>query len=288
MTANSIGLAGVPVELSDAGKFTNQAGDTTDVRSHLSVALAAVLSTMISQAQAQTAHERFERRIFQLGDAALPYRLLRPRNYDPSKTYPLVVFLHGAGERGTDNEKQLVHGMSDFASDDVMQKYPSFVAAPQCPDEQQWVDTPWTADAHTMPQHPTEPMRLTLELIEALEHEFAIDGERVYLTGLSMGGFGVWDALQRQPRRFAAAVPICSGGDLALAGQIAHVPVWAFHGELDTTVKPKRSRDMIAALQQAGGQARYTEYPGVGHNSWTATYANREVYAWLFAQRRKP
>jgi predicted peptidase len=129
-------------------------------------------------------------------------------------------------------------------------------------------------------------MALTLGLVESLTKEFSIDQRRMYVTGLSMGGYGVWDAVQRQPMLFAAAVPICGGGDTALAKSFAQLPIWAFHGDGDTTVKPQRSRDMIAALKAAGGQPRYTEYPNTGHNSWTATYANREVYAWLFAQKR--
>ncbi len=235
---------------------------------------------------ANVADERFETRVFKTADGSLPYRLLRPKNYDANQRYPLVMFYHGAGERGDDNVKQLVHGMSDFASDDVMAKYPCFVVAPQSPNGDQWVDTPWSADAHSMPEKPTEPLRLSLELIKSLQSEFSIDANRLYVTGLSMGGFGVWDAIQRHPNRFAAAVPICGGGDVAFAKQLANVPVWAFHGDADTAVKPKRSRDMIAALKAAGGSPKYTEYPGVGHNSWAATYANRETYAWLFAQKR--
>ncbi len=231
--------------------------------------------------------ERFEARTYRSPQGGeLPYRLLRPRSDVRQEAYPLVLFLHGAGERGSDNKKQLVHGMADFASDEIMQKYPCYVVAPQCPAGQQWVDTPWTADAHTMPENPTAAMRLALELIGALADEFPIDARRLYVSGLSMGGFGTWDALQRQPQRFAAAVPICGGGDVALAKTIAHVPIWAFHGDADRVVKPKRSRDMVAALKEAGGAPRYTEYPGVGHNSWAATYRNPELYAWLFAQQR--
>jgi len=241
---------------------------------------------MASANGADVARERFEARVFETAHGSLPYRLLRPKSYDANQRYPLVIFYHGAGERGDDNVKPLVHGMNDFASDDVMAKYPCFVVAPQCPDGVQWVDTPWTADAHTMPEKPTEPMRLSLELITSLQSEFSIDASRLYVTGLSMGGFGAWDAIQRYPNRFAAAVPVCGGGDLALAKQFVHVPVWAFHGADDGSVKPIRSRDMIAALKAAGGTPKYTEYPGVGHNSWAATYADREMYAWLFAQKR--
>lgn len=246
-----------------------------------------VLGGMMSNAEgAGVADERFETRIFKSEQGSLPYRLLRPKNYDAGRSYPLVIFYHGAGERGDDNVEQLVHGMNDFASDDIMAKYPCFVVAPQCPNGDQWVDVPWSADSHKMPEKPTEPMRLSLELITSLQSEFSIDASRLYVTGLSMGGFGTWDAIQRYPNRFAAAVPICGGGDTEFAKQLLHVPIWAFHGEADTAVKPLRSRDMIAAIKAAGGSPKYTEYPGVGHNSWAATYANREMYAWLFSQKR--
>lgn len=234
--------------------------------------------------------DRFESREFQsAAGGKLLYRLLKPKDFSPGKKqkYPLVIFYHGAGERGDDNKKQLVHGMKDFASDTIMRQYPCFVVAPQCPNDSQWVDVPWSDDSHTMPEQPTAPMRMSMELITSLEKEFPIDDDRLYVTGLSMGGFGTWDAVQRNPKRFAAAVPICGGGDLALAKSICNVPIWAFHGGEDTSVKTRRSRDMIQALKEAGGAPRYTEYTGVGHNSWSATYRDPALYKWLFAQKRQ-
>lgn len=216
----------------------------------------------------------------------LPYRLLKPAKYDPNQKYPLVVFLHGAGERGTDNKVQLVHGMADFASPANREKYPAFVIAPQCPTGERWVEVDWSADKHDMPEKPASPMRLTHELMASLEKEFSIDADRIYITGLSMGGYGTWDAIQRHPQRFAAAAPICGGGDPKFADKIKNIPIWAFHGDKDAAVKVERSRDMIAAIKAAGGSPKYTEYPGVGHDSWTATYKNPEFFAWLFAQKR--
>jgi predicted peptidase len=248
----------------------------------ITVVWSGILMTM---AQGDQVEKQFLSRVFTTDQGALPYRLLIPQNYDHDKDYPLVIFYHGAGERGSDNHKQLVHGMADFISDDVRSKYACFVVAPQCPEDSQWVETPWSADAHDMPKKPSDPLRLSLELVDSLKQEFSIDQRRIYITGLSMGGYAVWDVLQRHPRRFAAAVPICGGGDQALAERIAHVPLWAFHGANDQAVNPKRTRAMIDALQAAGGKPGYTEYPGVGHNSWEATYANRQLYAWLFSQR---
>jgi predicted peptidase len=232
--------------------------------------------------------DRYEARTFE-GEAEkkLNYRLLLPKGYDPKKAYPLVLFLHGAGERGSDNKIQLVHGMNEFAADEIMEKYPAFVVAPQCPEGKQWVDVPWSADSHIMPKEPAEPLKLSLDLIAALEKEFSIDKGRIYVTGLSMGGFGAWDAIQRQPKMFAAAVPVCGGGDATLAEKIKDVPVWAFHGAEDGAVKPKRSRDMIAGLKKAGGSPKYTEYEKVGHNSWEKAYGDPQMYEWMFGQKKK-
>jgi predicted peptidase len=232
--------------------------------------------------------DRFQARMYKdAGGKILPYRLLFPKETKPGEKYPLVLFFHGAGECGADNEKQLVHGMNDFASDEIMAKYPAYVVAPQCPEGQQWVDTPWSADSHAMKEKPTDSLRQSLELVDALCEELPVDPERLYITGLSMGGFGAWDALQRQPKRFAAAVIVCGGGDPAYARQLKDVAIWAFHGDSDTAVKPKRSREMVEALKSAGGNPKYTEYQGIGHDSWTATYADPQVYAWLFAQKRR-
>jgi predicted peptidase len=249
----------------------------------------ALLPLALATAVQADDRDRFEAGTYT--DAAgtkLLYRLLKPKDYDATKKYPLVLFLHGAGERGNNNSAQLVHGMADFASDKIMASYPAFVLAPQCPAGDKWVDVDWSAAKHDMPEKPASPMRLTLAVIEKLRKEFSIDSDRLYITGLSMGGYGSWDAIQRHPNLFAAAAPICGGGDPKLAGKIAKLPIWAFHGDKDTAVKVERSREMIDAIKAAGGSPKYTEYPGVGHDSWTATYKNPEFYQWLFAQRRSP
>lgn len=263
----------------------------TSVRSYLTLFSVALVSSM-SIANTSTAadpRDRFEARRYESPNGGqLNYRLLYPKNYKPGDEtkYPLVLFLHGAGERGDDNRVQLIHGMGDFASDEIMEKYPAFVLAPQCPKDQKWVNVDWSADSHTMPEKPSESMRLTLEVIDELRKSLPIDGNRLYVTGLSMGGYGTWDALQRKPDLWAAAAPICGGGDPAGASVMKDIPIWVFHGDQDGAVKVKRSREMVEALKAAGGSPKYTEYPGVGHDSWTATYRNPEFYAWLFAQKK--
>jgi len=232
------------------------------------------------------AADDFEARVYK--DAAgktLPYRILTPKDYDPKQKYPLVFFMHGAGERGNDNQRQLTHGTKLYLTPENRTAFPCFVIAPQVPNNQQWVDTPWSLDAHTMPEKPSEPMRLALELIASVQKEFSIDSKRLYVTGLSMGGFGTWDAIQRNPGMFAAAIPVCGGADDKKADVIVKTPVWCFHGDKDGVVKTIRSRNIIAAIKAAGGSAKYTEYPGVGHDAWNKAYAEPELLKWLFAQK---
>ena len=215
--------------------------------------------------------------------AKLSYRLFKPKAAAGKEKLPLVLFLHGAGERGEDNEAQLKHAVKYFVA--AQTQFPCYIAAPQCPAKAQWVDTPWGNPKHTMPAQPSDPMRLALEMIAALEKEFPIDSKRLYVTGLSMGGFGTWDVIQRNPKKWAAAVPVCGGADDALAPVIAKIPVWVFHGGNDDVVKTARSRNITEALKKAGGSPKYTEYPGVGHGCWDQAYQEKELLPWLFAQK---
>ena len=229
----------------------------------------------------------FETREFSSADGAkLPYRLLKPANIEAGKKYPLVVFLHGAGERGDDNKAQLKNGVGAFAKADSREKYPCFVFAPQCPKDKKWVDMEWGGATGTAPADPGPMEPLVLGAMDALAEEFAIDRDRIYVTGLSMGGFGTWDLITRHPEKFAAAIPVCGGGDKEKADAAKPVPVWAFHGLADNVVLPVRSQDMVAGLRAAGGTAALTEYPGVAHDSWTIAYSEPNLLHWLFAQRR--
>ena len=248
--------------------------------------LSLLLFASTAMAEPPDNRSRFESRTFESGDFKLPYRLLKPKDFDGKQKYPLVVFLHGAGERGSDNQKQLVHGMNDFASDEIMANYPAFVIAPQCPDGKKWVEVDWSAASHKTPEQPSDALGATLKLVEALQKEFPINRSRIYITGLSMGGYGTWDAIERRPELFAAAAPICGGGDPAGVSRFKDLPIWAFHGSEDKAVKPERSRAMIEVLKAAGGQPKYTEYQGVGHDSWTQTYRDPAFYEWLFAQKK--
>ena len=206
-------------------------------------------------------------------DSELKYQLLSPAAaaQPGDEKFPLVLFLHGAGERGSDNKAQLKHGTSNFASEAARQKFPCYVAAPQC-SSGKW----WNTQAD-----------LLLELIADLQKQHRIDPQRIYVTGLSMGGFGTWELIARKPELFAAAAPVCGGGDPSKAAGFASLPIWVFHGDKDSVVRPELSRSMVEALKKAGGMPKYTEYPGVGHDSWTATYADPAFMEWLFAQKRQ-
>jgi predicted peptidase len=232
-----------------------------------------------------------EARVFKEGGKSLPYRLLKPAATEAGAKYPLVILLHGAGERGDDNTKQLAwfwdeKNPSPLTRPEVA-KEKAFAIIPQCPETQRWVEVPWGEGSYTSPAI-SEPLKLTLALIDSFIKENPIDADRVYIGGLSMGGYGAFDAVQRRPDLFAACVSICGAGDLSKAQDIAHVPVWAFHGELDDAVPVRGSREIIDALKKAGVEPRYTEYAQVGHNSWSPAFAEKEFWNWLLAQKRKP
>ena len=231
--------------------------------------------------------EGFVPKTFTGTQGTLPYCLLTPAAPQVGTTYPLVVVLHGAGERGTNNSSQLTHGSSVFLDAKNRSAYPSFVIFPQCPPDKRWVEVDWgDPKPHQMPKDPSVPMSLVLELVPTLMTSLPIDPHRVYVMGLSMGGFGTWDILMRKPEWFAAGVPICGGADNAQAARIATIPLWVWHGGADEVVKTVRARTMVEALKAAGGSPKYTELPGVGHDSWSAAFASPDLLPWLYAQKR--
>ena len=222
----------------------------------------------------------------------LNYRILKPADYDSTKSYPLVLFLHGAGERGGDNYSQLKWGVSHFAEPKMRKKYPAFVVAPQVPEEEYWSTLESVRDTTSfsvpMLEEPTEPMRLTIELLEQLQEQFSIDENRLYVTGISMGGFGTFDLIERHPNMFAAAVPICGGGDTTRAFFLKDMPIWVFHGAEDEVVLPEYSRNIVDAIRVAGGSPGYTEYPDEDHiGAWVQAYSNPHLYEWMFSKKLK-
>lgn len=198
--------------------------------------------------------------------AKLEYLLSLPADYGKSrKSWPLVLFLHGSGESGSDLNKVKVHGPPKLV--DANGPFPFILVSPQSPGRG-W--NPEVLDA----------------LLDSVIKKYRVDKDRVYLTGLSMGGYGAWALAAAYPGKFAALAPICGGGNPADAGKLARLPIWVFHGARDSTVPPRRSEEMVEALQAAGGNPKFTLYPEAGHDSWTATYDNPEFYTWLLAQKR--
>ncbi len=229
----------------------------------------------------------YEKANFTTDGKTLNYRVLKPAKIEEGKKYPLVLFLHGAGERGADNEKPLVHGSSLFTLPMNRAKFPAYVVFPQCPENKMWVDVPWgDKKPHTMPKTPSEPLKLTKQMLDGFMKDNAVDPSRIYVMGLSMGGFGAWDFIARYPGFVAAAAPVCGGADDSTASTIKHIPIWTFHGADDNVVHTIRSQSIVAALRKIDGRIRYTEYPKVGHNSWTPAFAEPELLPWMFAQKR--
>lgn len=209
---------------------------------------------------------RFEGKITK--SVTLSYLVSVPDDYATSsgKRYPLVIFLHGSGERGSDLEKVKVHGPPKLVA--AGRKFSFILVAPQCPDGRSW-----------------DPDELNA-LLNSIERQYRVDRDREYLTGISMGGYGTWALATAQPKRFAAIAPICGGGDVTRAPLIAKVPTWVCHGDKDPSVPFQRSVDMVAALESAGGHPTFTRVEGGYHDVWTQFYLRDDFYDWLLKQKR--
>lgn len=198
----------------------------------------------------------------------LNYLIYLPKDYDAKKSWPLLLFLHGAGERGENLELVKKHGPPKLIA--AGQEFPFIVVSPQCPKDRHW-----------------EPLEL-VALLDDLSSKYKVDDDRIYVTGLSMGGFGTWELAAYIPDRLAAIAPICGGGETFWARRFAHLPVWAFHGAKDTGVPLERSQKMVDELKKRGGNPKLTIYPEAGHDSWTESYNNPKLYEWLLEQKRSP
>lgn len=211
----------------------------------------------------------------------MPYQLFTPRDYDRSQRYPLVLWLHGGAGRGNDNLQQIAGGNAIgshvWTRPENQARNPCFVLAPQCPAQQEW--------ATVAKAQPTAQLQLALELLASIQAAFSLDARRLYVAGQSLGGFGTWAAITHHPGLFAAAIPVCGGGDEAQADKLRATPIWAFHGENDQAVPVARSRRMLDAIRQAGGVPRYTEYKGAGHVIWEQVFHEPELRSWLFSQK---
>lgn len=239
----------------------------------LALTIALLLTLWLSRAAvAQNAGKQeaqsFSRQITRTVGAQ--YLLYLPKEYgqDPQKRWPLLMFLHGAGESGTDLAKVKIHGPPKLIAQG--KEFPFIVVSPQCPSVREW----WSAEVLN-------------GLLDEVSQKYAVDPDRVYLTGLSMGGYGTWNLASTYPDRFAAIAPICGGGLPRYASRLRNLGVWVFHGAKDPVVKLDESEEMVNALKAVGAEVRFTVYPEAQHDSWTETYNNPELYEWLLQHRRK-
>ena len=234
----------------------------------------------------------YQRKLFIQGNDTLPYRLLLPANYNASKKYPLIVFLHGSGEKGRDNEKQLLHGGDLFLRADIRSSFPAIVVFPQCPEGSRWanyqlVDSGGKRAFVLQASLPaTKPMLLLAALIRQMKEDFRLQEKRLYVGGLSMGGMGTFELVRRNPKLFAAAFPICGAADSSTAKSMRKISWRIFHGAKDDVVPPASSIAMAAALKQEGADVRLTIYPEANHNSWDAAFAEKDLMPWLFSKHK--
>lgn len=217
----------------------------------------------------------------------IEYRIYVPKTDDPAAKFPAILFLHGAGERGTNNLAQLKHCIPDLMNYIIKGNHPATLIVPQCPTGMQWVNAPWEAKSHNMLKRPSKPLQAVIEMMEKELAAAPVDPARLYISGISMGGYGTWDMLQRFPDKFAAGMPICGGGDTNLASKLVNIPIHVVHGEKDTAVPVERSRSMVEAVKAAGGtKITYLERTGEGHGVWGPTYQDVKNIDWLFSQRK--
>jgi predicted peptidase len=232
----------------------------------------------------------YQKKWFVQNNDSLPYRLLLPQNFQSSKRYPLILVLHGAGERGADNEKQLKYGATLFLNDTVRKEFPAIVVFPQCAENSYWSNVKITSDStgkrlfnFQTDGEPTTAMRLLQRLVTSLTDNYPIDRKRIYVGGLSMGGMGTFELVRRNPLTFAAAFPICGGANPQTAGKLNKTAWWVFHGAKDDIVPPYLSQQMVEALKKQKAEVLFRLYPEANHNSWDSAFAEKDLLPWLFS-----
>ncbi|MDR1226144.1 MAG: prolyl oligopeptidase family serine peptidase [Prevotellaceae bacterium] len=244
---------------------------------------------------AQTATGYFKKEKFTHEAFTLPYRVMYPEGYDSTKQYPLVVFLHGAGERGDDNEMQLKYGHDFFIKYNYSKsQFPAIVVAPQCPLSSYWPNVlrqqkdEKLSFAFGVTDEPTPAMKTAMALVDYWLAAGRVDNRQVYIGGLSMGGMGTLEMLWRKPSVFAAAFPVCGGADMSKLNRYSKMPMgmWLFHGDADVVVPVQHSREVYNALKAVDFDVRYTEYPNVNHNSWDHVFQETMLMPWLFGHKK--
>lgn len=220
----------------------------------------------------------------------LPYRLYIPKNYDCGVLYPVMIFMHGAGERGSDNEEQIKVALPHVFDDPTSPAYNSIIIAPQCPEDKQWVYTPFAKGSYsTSDVTESKECQTVIDILRYIISEYNVDKSRIYVTGISMGGYASWDLMTRHPSIFAAGMPICGGGDPSAAKILAEIPIRVFHGLLDTAVPTECSREMYYAIKAVGkGRIQYTEFENGYHDIWDKVYSDMNNIRWLFSNVKRP
>lgn len=253
-------------------------------RFFLFIGLCCSLTSLMAQ------NKDYSKAVFEKNGLRLPYRILLPENYNPKQKYPLLLFLHGAGERGEDNVAQLTHGSDQFLSNGFRQSFPAIVVFPQCPTGDYWASVTSREGPlkFVYPKKPKDNPLLDLveDLLKDLAKTYSLDRRRLYVGGLSMGGMGTFELVYRNPRTFAAAFAICGGANPKIARRIRR-PAWRIdHGDADTVVPYALSQQMVLALEQKKATILFNRYAGVGHDSWDNVFADASFLPWLFSQRK--
>ncbi len=231
-----------------------------------------VLTTPLAASAAETKTGFLDKEIKNADGAVSKYVVFVPADYDGKTEYPIILFLHGAGETKGGTKMPVEVGLGPVVKKQE-KTFPYIVVIPQS-EKRTW-------------QAASDDGKRALKMLEATQKEYKTDAKRIYLTGLSMGGYGTWSLAAAYPDKWAAIVPVCGGGNPKDAEKIKDIPCWNFHGDKDTAVPVTKSRDMIKALEAAGGKPKYTEYPGVGHNSWDAAYGDKELWVWMAEHKKK-
>ena len=236
-------------------------------------------------------NELFLKKEFISKSDTLRYRILFPDNYDITKKYPLVLFLHGSGERGSDNMKQLVHGSYLFTNQENRKDFPAIVIFPQCPSNDFWApinDRSTGKFSYVNAKHPTKAMQLVIDLTKSIIKKEAVDSKRVYVIGLSMGGMGTFDLICREPKLFAAAVPICGGVNNERLKKVKKMPIRIYHGEIDPVVPLEHSKSAYETLKSFGSKkCELIVFPETGHNSWDQAFKQPDFVSWIFSKKLK-
>ena len=251
------------------------------------------LLIFVSSAIMAQLNDLYKHKMFVSNNDTLRYRMLLPKDFTKDKQYPLVLFLHGSGERGIDNKTQLVHGSKLFTDENNRKNFPVIVIFPQCPKNDYWANTTVDRSTKTISRkfpldvEPTESLNLVMELMDDLTSKPIVNESKVYVGGLSMGGMGTFEILYRKPDMFAAAFAICGGGNPEAVKTYSNkTDLWVFHGAKDDVVDPQLSIDMVTAYIKAGGKPNFTLYSNDNHNSWDSAFAEPDLLSLLFSKSK--